>query len=68
MSDAVDSLLKVQDVAAILNVSTRTVERMVVRKVLRCVAIGHSTKRYRRADVERAMAVLAGDVQPGAWL
>ena len=33
----------------------------VARKVLRAVVIGHRTIRFRPADVERALAKLAGE-------
>jgi len=61
-------LLKKADVAMLLNVSTRTVERLVARKTLACVAIGPHTKRFRPADVERVKSKLAGETQPGGWL
>ena len=68
MSALADTLLKKQDVAALLNVSLRTVERLVRRKALAAVVISARTVRFRPADVERAKARLAGDVKPGGWL
>ena len=56
------SLLTYRDVAKHLGVSVRTARRLRARKILRAVAIGHRTVRFRPADVDRAKALLAGEV------
>ena len=49
-------LLTYSDVGKLLGVSRRTVNRLVSRKVLKCIVIGPATKRFAPADVERAIA------------
>lgn len=49
-----EGLLTYQDVANRWSVSVRTVRRLVARKKLSAVRIGHSTVKFRPADVERA--------------
>jgi len=47
------SMLKLEDVASMLNVSTRTVRRLAVRGILHPLAISARCLRFRRSDVER---------------
>jgi excisionase family DNA binding protein len=47
-------LLVKTEVAQELRCSTRTVERLVKRKKLKQVVLGHSTVRFRKIDVEKA--------------
>jgi excisionase family DNA binding protein len=54
-------LLTYPDVQRLLNVSRRTVKRLITRKVLKCIDLGHRTKRFAPADVERAIAKMKGD-------
>ncbi len=49
-------LLTFADVERQLGVSRRTVNRLISRRVLKCVTMGHRTKRFAPADVERAIA------------
>lgn len=55
-----------EDVAYELKISVRTARRLRARNILRAVVIGHSTIRFRPADVDRAKAILAGET-PGDW-
>ena len=68
MNAVADALLTKQEVAAMLRVSVRTIERLVARKQLTCVAIGSRCKRFRMTEVERAKSRFAGDAKPGAWI
>lgn len=54
-------LMTYEQVAKALGVSVSTARRLRARKVLRAVAIGHRTIRFRPVDVDRAIANLAGD-------
>lgn len=55
-------LLTYSQVASQLQISVRSVKRLVARRLLRVVAIGHRTKRFRPCDVARCLAKLSGDV------
>lgn len=57
-------LLTYEQVAERLQVSVRTVRRMRAKKQLRCVDVSHSTKRFRSADVDSALARMAGVSTP----
>ncbi len=56
-----DSLLDYAAIARRLNVSARQARRLVARGHLRCVDLGHRTKRFRPADLDRLIARRAGD-------
>ncbi|MBX7255921.1 MAG: helix-turn-helix domain-containing protein [Candidatus Hydrogenedentes bacterium] len=55
-------LLKKSDVARLLAVSPRTVERFVASNLLPHVRLGHRTLRFRHVDVERLLERLAVQV------
>lgn len=49
-------MMKLCEVAARLNVSTRTVRRLVVRDLLRARSVSKRCMRFLRADVEEYIA------------
>lgn len=57
------AMLKLDDVAGMLNVSTRTVRRLVVRGVLKPVAVSARCLRFRRSDVVQYIENLGGNGQ-----
>lgn len=59
MSEA-ESLMDYKGVAARLKVSEKTVKRLVARKKLRVVDLGHRLKRFRPVDVARCEERLSG--------
>jgi excisionase family DNA binding protein len=61
MAETIDALLTFEDVARLLGVSRRTVNRLVARRQLRMVTLGHCTKRFRPTDVERMKSKLSGE-------
>jgi excisionase family DNA binding protein len=48
----VSALLTYKDVARILRISERTTRRLVARRKLRVVKLGHRTMRFRMSDLE----------------
>jgi hypothetical protein len=58
---AADCLLDYAQADERLGCSIRSARRLVARKLLRAVVIGHRTVRFRPADLERAAATLAGE-------
>ena len=61
-----NSLLDYKAVAERLHVSERTVKRLVARKKLKVVNLGHRTKRFRPVDVSRCAERLAGK-EESSW-
>ena len=54
-------LLTFADVEKRLGVRRRTVNRLISRKVLKRIVIGHRTIRFAPADVERAIERMKGE-------
>lgn len=52
---SLEALLKIEDVASFLNLSPRTVRRLVATRQLRCIRVGRAL-RFDSADVFRFVA------------